>query len=219
MAVFQLEENEIYFPKPDLGEEDGLLAIGGDLSVDRLLLAYSNGIFPWYNADTPIMWWCPMERFIIKPKDIHISKSLNKYMRQHNTHLLFNRDFSDTMHRCRMKRENEEGGTWIHDDMEIAYKRLYNLGYALSVESFVDNRLAGGLYGVVFGKCFFGESMFTDITNGSKIALIGLASLLQDNDFVFIDCQFHTDHLESMGGIRISYSEYMNLLRSGIMND
>ena len=126
MAVFQLEKNEIYFPKPELGEEDGLLAIGGDLSVDRLLLAYSNGIFPWYNADTPIMWWCPMERFIIKPNDIHISKSLKKYMKNHDSYILFNRDFSDTMHRCRMKRENEEGGTWIHDDMEVAYRRLYD---------------------------------------------------------------------------------------------
>jgi leucyl/phenylalanyl-tRNA--protein transferase len=142
-----------------------------------------------------------MERFIIKPNDIHISKSLKKYMKNHDSYILFNRDFSDTMHRCRMKRENEKGGTWIHDDMEVAYRRLYDMGYALSVESYVDNKLAGGLYGVIFGKCFFGESMYSDMENGSKLALIALAQMLNEHDYNMIDCQFHTDHLESMGGI------------------
>ena len=215
MSVFQLEEGKIYFPKPELADDDGLLAVGGDLSVDRLLLAYSNGIFPWYNADQPIMWWCPHERFIIKPADIHISHSLKKFMRNHKVDIMYDRDFADTMHRCRMKREFAEG-TWIHDDMEKAYKVLHDKGFAMSVEAFVDDELAGGLYGVLIGKCFFGESMFSDSENGSKLALVGLASLLAGNDFQFIDCQFHTKHLESMGGIRISYQEFMDMVEKGI---
>lgn len=215
MAVYQLEEDKIYFPKPELADDDGLLAVGGDLSVDRLLLAYSNGIFPWYNADQPIMWWCPHERFIIKPKDIHVSHSLKKYMRKHKVNIMYDRDFADTMHRCRMKREFKEG-TWIHDDMEKAYNVLHDKGFAMSVESFVDDELAGGLYGVVIGRCFFGESMFSDKENGSKLALVGLASLLAKNDFQFIDCQFHTDHLESMGGVRISYKEFMGMVEEGM---
>ncbi|MBR1599074.1 MAG: leucyl/phenylalanyl-tRNA--protein transferase [Lachnospiraceae bacterium] len=219
MAVFQLEEDKIYFPKPELADDDGLLAVGGDLSVDRLLLAYSNGIFPWYNADQPIMWWCPHERFIIKPSEIHVSHSLRKYIRKHKVDIMYDRDFADTMHRCRMKREFKEG-TWIHDDMENAYYALHDKGYAMSVEAFVDNELAGGLYGVVIGRCFFGESMFSDKENGSKLALVGLANLLDDNNFMFIDCQFHTDHLESMGGVRISYEEFMNMVEEGFqIND
>ena len=215
MAVYQLDEDEIYFPRPELADDDGLLAVGGDLSVERLLLAYTNGIFPWYNADQPIMWWCPHERFIIKPTDIHISHSMKKYMRKHKVDIMYDRDFADTMHRCRMKREFAEG-TWIHDDMEKAYNVLHDKGFAMSVESFVDDELAGGLYGVVIGRCFFGESMFSDKENGSKLALVGLASLLAKNDFQFIDCQFHTDHLESMGGVRISYSEFMDMVEIGM---
>lgn len=215
MAVYQLDENEIYFPKPELAEEDGLLAVGGDLSVERLLLAYSHGIFPWYNADQPIMWWCPHERFIIRPDKIHVSHSLRKFMKKHKVDIMYNRDFADTMHRCRMKREFAEG-TWIHDDMEKAYGALFHKGYAMSVQAYTDGELAGGLYGVIIGRCFYGESMFSDKENGSKLALVGLASLLADNDFVFIDCQFHTDHLESMGGERISYKEYMNLIEAGM---
>ena len=215
MAVYQLDENEIYFPKPELAEEDGLLAVGGDLSVERLLLAYSHGIFPWYNADQPIMWWCPHERFIIRPDKIHVSHSLRKFMKKHKVDIMYNRDFADTMHRCRMKREFAEG-TWIHDDMEKAYGALFHKGYAMSVEAYTDGELAGGLYGVIIGRCFYGESMFSDKENGSKLALVGLASLLADNNFVFIDCQFHTNHLESMGGERISYKEYMNLIEAGM---
>lgn len=215
MAVYQLEEDKIYFPKPELADDDGLLAVGGDLSVDRLLLAYSNGIFPWYNADQPIMWWCPHERFIIKPTDIHVSHSLKKFMRKHKVNIMYDRYFADTMHRCRMKREFKEG-TWIHDDMEKAYNVLHDKGFAMSVESFVENELAGGLYGVVIGRCFFGESMFSDKENGSKLALVGLASLLLKNNFQFIDCQFHTDHLESMGGVRISYKEFMGMVEEGM---
>ena len=215
MAVFELEKEDISFPNPILAEDYGLLAIGGDLQVDRLILAYRNGIFPWYNEGEPILWWCPKERFIIRPEEIHISHSLRKYMRKHQTEILINRNFADTMHRCRLKREFAEG-TWITDDMEKAYYRLFEAGFAMSVEAYTDGSLSGGLYGVVLGRCFFGESMFSDAENGSKIALVKFAEFLAANNFVMIDCQFHTDHLESMGGVRISYKEYMELLEYGI---
>ena len=214
MSVFQLEKDNVYFPLPTLGEPDGLLAIGGDLSIDRLLLAYSNGIFPWYNSDQPIMWWCPMERFIIRPSGIHISHSMKKYMRKHHVEYRLDRDFAHTMHQCRVKRESEPEGTWISDDMEKAYQRLHDAGFAFSIESYVDGNIAGGLYGVNLGKCFFGESMYSDLENGSKLALIALAKVLEEYDYNMIDCQFHTDHLESMGGVQISYEEYRKLLPS-----
>lgn len=204
--------DEVSFPDPTLAEANGLLAVGGDLSVERLLEAYSNGIFPWFNKGDPILWWCPKERFIIRPEKIHISHSMNKFMKQNEIKIMFNRDFADTIHRCRTKREATVG-TWITDDMEKAYIALSEKGFALSVEAYTNNELAGGLYGVVLGKCFFGESMFSDKENGSKIALIHLAKLLEKNGFSMIDCQFHTDHLESMGGERISWEEYIELLK------
>ncbi len=211
MPVYRLPENEICFPLPENAEEDGLLAIGGDLSLERLVLAYSNGIFPWYNEGEPILWWCPHERFIIRPSKIHVSHSMKKFMKKHRISYSLNRDFADTMHRCRIKREFKEG-TWITDDMEKAYKNLADNNLAMSIDAYIDGELAGGLYGVVLGKCFFGESMYSELENGSKLALIILASILAGNDFVMIDCQFHTDHLESMGGEKISYGEYKELL-------
>ncbi len=211
--VFKLDENRIAFPDPTLADDDGLLAVGGDLCIDRLLLAYSHGIFPWYGPDQPIMWWCPKKRFIIRPEKIHISHSLSKYMRKHDVEIVIERDFSDTMHRCRVKRESNVG-TWITDEMEEAYAALNREGYAMAVESKVDGVIAGGLYGVVIGKNFFGESMYSDHENGSKLALVMLAGLLNKAGTPMIDCQFHTDFLESMGGEYISYEVYMeNLLR------
>ena len=215
MPVFKLDDNEISFPLPTLAREDGLLAIGGDLSVDRLILAYSHGIFPWYNEGEPILWWCPKERFIIRPEEIHVSHSMKKYMRKHELGFQVNRDFADTMHRCRIKREFAEG-TWITDDMEKAYRRLNVNNLALSLDAFIDGKLAGGLYGVSLGRCFFGESMYSEMENGSKLALIFLSELLKENGYLMIDCQFHTDHLESMGGVGISYNEYCAILREGI---
>ena len=214
MPVFRLDEKEVSFPHPTLACEDGLLAVGGDLSVERLLLAYTHGIFPWYNPGEEIMWWCPRERFVIFPKEIHISRSMKKYMKKHKLRVVLNRDFADTMRRCRLKREFNEG-TWISDEMEEAYRRLRDEGYALSVEVLEDDELAGGLYGVSIGKCFFGESMFSEKENGSKIALIVFARLLERKKFLFIDCQFHTEHLESMGGRYISWEEYDRMLQEG----
>lgn len=215
MPVFRVSKNKIEFPDPTLARDDGLLAVGGDLSVDRLLLAYTHGIFPWYNPGEEILWWCPRERFVIFPKEIHISRSMRKYMKKHCFKVVLNRDFADTMHRCRMKREFNEG-TWISDEMEEAYLRLHKERFAISVEIYEDDELAGGFYGVTLGKCFFGESMFSEKENGSKTALIAFAQILEQNGFLFIDCQFHTEHLESMGGRYISWDEYDELLQRGL---
>ncbi len=215
MPVYRLNDNEISFPDPKKAEPDGLLAVGGDLSKERLLLAYSHGIFPWYSEGEPIMWWCPHERYIIRPEKIHISHSMRKFMRKHDITYTLDRDFADTMHRCRLKREFTVG-TWITDDMEKAYSELHKAGYATSVEGYIDGKLAGGLYGVNIGRCFFGESMYSEMENGSKIALIALAEVLSKLNYLMIDCQFHTDHLESMGGSYISYDTYMSLIRMGI---
>ena len=214
MPVYRLNEGEISFPYPTCAREDGLLAVGGDLSVERLLLAYTHGIFPWYSPGEEIMWWCPKERFVIFPNEIHISRSMKKYRKKHELRVMLNRDFTDTIHRCRIKREFAEG-TWITDEMEEAYCRLHRAGYAVSVEAYEDGELAGGLYGVSIGRCFFGESMFSEKENGSKTALIALAGWLEERNFLFLDCQFHTEHLESMGGRFISWEEYDRMLQEG----
>lgn len=215
MPVYRLNPEEISFPNPTLAREDGLLAVGGDLCVERLLLAYTHGIFPWYEPGEEILWWCPKERFVIFPEEIHISRSMKKYMQKHEFTFMINRDFADTMHRCRIKREFREG-TWISDEMEEAYGRLNREGYAMSLEVSEDGCLAGGLYGVSIGRCFFGESMFSEKENGSKMALIFLAGLMRENGGLLIDCQFHTPHLESMGGRYISWEEYERLIREGL---
>ena len=214
MPIYRLNEKEIYFPSPAYARPDGLLAVGGDLCMERLLLAYTHGIFPWYNPGEEILWWCPGERFVIFPKEVHVSRSMKKYMKKHELKVMLNRDFADTMHRCRVKREFEEG-TWISNEMEEAYFRLHQAGYAVSVEVLEDGVLAGGLYGVSVGRCFFGESMFSERENGSKTALIAFARFLAQNRFLFIDCQFHTEHLESMGGRYISFEEYDRMLAEG----
>lgn len=210
MAVYLLDE-DIWFPPPAGAEEDGLLAVGGDLSAQRLLLAYSNGIFPWFNEDREILWWCPKKRFVIFPKEIQISRSMKKFMKKTNLTVTMNRDFDGVIESCRKLREENEG-TWITDGMEHAYKALHELGYAASVEVYDGEHLVGGLYGVVIGRCFFGESMFSLVPNASKLALICLAKRLQELGFYFIDCQFHTEHLERMGGRYISYEEYMQYM-------
>lgn len=215
MGVYLLEKDRISFPHPRLAEKSGLLAVGGDLSVQRLLLAYTHGIFPWYNPGEEILWWCPQERFVIFPSEIHVSRSMDKYLRTHSVRLVINRDFADTMHRCRTMRENKEG-TWITDEMEEAYLALHREGYAVSVEAYENEELAGGFYGVMLGRCFFGESMFSEKKNGSKAALILFSNLMVRLNVLFIDCQFHTDHLERMGGRYISWEEYDSLLEQGL---
>lgn len=215
MSVYQLSKEEIWFPIPELANQNGLLAVGGDLSIQRLLLAYSNGIFPWYNPGEEIMWWCPKERFVIYPSEIKISNSMKKFMKKTNMKVQFNTNFSQVIHACRILREKEEG-TWITDEMEEAYIHLFHYGNAMSAECYIEQELVGGLYGVLIGKCFFGESMFSKVANASKMALITLAQKLQKEQFVFIDCQFHTEHLERMGGRTISLKQYQQEMKIGL---
>ena len=214
MPIYQLTD-EIMFPKPELSEEDGLLAIGGDLRWERLLLAYCNGIFPWYSDDEPILWWCPKPRFIIKPKEVKISKSMKRVFNKGEFKVTFNNDFEGVISKCKELRENKEG-TWITDDMKDAYINLFKNGYAVSVETYLDDELVGGLYGVVIGRCYFGESMFSRVSNASKIALITLAEVLKEQNFEFIDCQVYTEHLESMGAKMVPFDEFKAMLHRGI---
>lgn len=210
--VYQLNKS-ISFPDPHLGEEDGLLAIGGDLSVDRLLLAYSNGIFPWYAfRDEVIQWWCPMQRFVIFPDKIHISHSMRTLFNKGRYRITFNRAFPEVIRQCGKLREDMEGA-WLGPEIIEAYTKLHEQGFAVSVDVWDDQRLVGGLYGVVIGRCFFGESMFSLVPSASKMALIYLANLLQQVGGVMIDCQFETPHLKTMGGEYISYEEYMKYVR------
>lgn len=214
MAIYELSD-KIIFPNPELAEDDGLLAFGGDLSIERLLLAYSNGIFPWYNEDEPIMWWCPNHRFIIRPNEIKISRSMKRIIRKNVFEVTFNNDFEGVISNCKLMRENNEG-TWITNDMKNAYINLFNNGFAVSVETYLDGELVGGLYGVAIGKCYFGESMFSRVSNASKIALITLAEVLKEQNFEFIDCQVYSEHLESMGARMVSFDEFKAMLHRGI---
>ena len=205
---YQLDE-EIWFPNPKLAEEDGLLAIGGDLSTMRLLLAYNNGIFPWFSDETPILWYAPHERYVIYPDKVKVSKSMAKIIRNGHFTYAFDTSFADVIKACATISRGEEVGTWITDAMQKAYIELHRSGYAHSVEVWQNGLLVGGLYGVVINSVFCGESMFSSASNASKAALIHLC---QSNKFALIDCQLQNDHLESMGGEFISREEYIKIL-------
>lgn len=211
--VFELSD-EIIFPDPHYGDSDGLLAVGGDLSVDRLLLAYSNGIFPWYTyKEGEIQWWCPMERFVIFPDEIHISHSMRTLINKGIYEVSINQAFREVIHACGELRMDMEGA-WLGPEMIDAYIRLHEQGFASSVEVWDGERLVGGLYGVTLGRCFFGESMFSLAPSASKLALIYLAEFFREHGGVLIDCQFETPHLKSMGGRFIGYEEYMEWLQA-----
>lgn len=215
MPVFLLDELNTGFPHPRLADPDGLLAVGGDLSIDRLLVAYQNGIFPWYNEDDPPMWWCPDPRYVIFPSEVYVSKTMRQVMRRGVFEITYDRDFLAVMNACGSSpRQGKQVGSWITDEFLESYCELHEMGLAHSVEVWHEGVLAGGLYGVSLGKCFFGESMFTKIDNASKAALITLANDLESKDFWLIDCQMPTEHLKSLGaqGIpRERFLEYMHL--------
>ena len=205
-------DDELWFPDPRYGDDDGCIAVGGDLSVDRLLLAYQNGIFPWFafRYNEP-MWFCPMERFVIFPSEIHVSHSMRTLMNKGQYRLSINEDFKGVIGICSSLRI-EESGAWLGPQMVDAYTELHCQGFAASVEVWEHEKLAGGLYGVCIGRVFFGESMFSLVPSASKLALIHLARTMQENGGLLIDCQFHTPHLESMGGRHINYDEYMKII-------
>ena len=213
--VFQLSD-EMVFPDPHLGVEDGLLAVGGDLSEERLLLAYSYGIFPWFSfRDWPYpAWHCPLQRFVIFPDEIHISHSMRTLMNKRLYKVTFNRDFDGVIEGCcKVDDRYHQKGAWLGEEMITAYRHLNRQGYASSVEVWdARGELVGGLYGVVMGPCFIGESMFSMVPNASKLALISLAQVMSRIGGKMIDCQLETPHLKSMGGRFISYDEYLEIL-------
>ena len=217
MPVFALEK-ELYFPPVNLAEPDGLLAIGGDLSSERLLLAYKQGIFPWYEGDY-ILWWSPDPRFVLFPDEIKISKSMNALLKKNAFDFTINKAFEKVIHHCKKIKRTGQKGTWITDEVEMAYTRMHKLGHAVSAETWRDGRLVGGAYGVRLGKIFFGESMFSEISNASKYAFIKLAQHLKQEGVELIDCQVYTEHLESLGAKMISRKEFTGNLNELIGNN
>jgi leucyl/phenylalanyl-tRNA--protein transferase len=214
MPVFELARSKV-FPPPELAERDGLLAVGGDLSRDRLLLAYSMGIFPWYSEDSPILWWAPDPRLVLFPGEFRLSRSLRQTIRKGAYTVTFDTAFSDVIRNCAGVRRREKG-TWITDEMVEAYCGLHDAGIAHSVESWSNGELAGGLYGVALGRVFFGESMFTLKKDASKVAFERLVRRLIDRDFLLIDCQMTTQHLLSLGAREIPRSVFMRILKQGL---
>jgi leucyl/phenylalanyl-tRNA--protein transferase len=209
-VIFRLDKR-IVFPDPSLAEEDGLLAVGGDLSTHRLLLAYHNGIFPWYSDDTPILWYSPHERFVLFPDELKISKSMRRALRSERFRVTNDQNFAGVINACSTVNRKDQPGTWITADMKDAYIRLYREGYAHSVEAWEDEKLVGGLYGVRVGEVFCGESMFSKVSNASKAALISLSNT---GNYKLIDCQVYTEHLESMGARMINREEYLGILQN-----
>lgn len=210
--IFRLDER-LVFPDPTLAEPDGLLAVGGDLSTKRLLLAYQHGIFPWYSADEPILWFSPHERFVLFAGDILVSKSMRKVLTSGQFKVTADTCFADVIEACSAVPREGQDGTWITEEMKAAYVQLHQLGFAHSIEVWEQERLVGGLYGVAVGDVFCGESMFSLVSNASKTALIHIC---RSGAFKIIDCQVHSDHLESMGAQMISREEYIRILHKSL---
>jgi leucyl/phenylalanyl-tRNA---protein transferase len=209
---------ELYFPPVEEASYEGVLAIGGDLSVERLLLAYRNGIFPWFNEDEPILWWSPPERMVVVPTIYKVSKSIRNLLNQNKFRVTFNQNFSDVIYNCQQIDRKEQEGTWISDEIIDSYSKLHEIGIAKSVEVWQNDELVGGLYGVDLGHIFCGESMFSKVPNASKIAFVSLIQYLKENNYKLLDCQVHNDHLEKLGAIEISREIFMRVLKSEEIN-
>lgn len=214
MPVYLLPDDEILFPPPDLATTEGILAVGGDLSTERLIKAYKNGIFPWFNPGEPILWWSPDPRFVLYPSELRISKSMRPYFNQQKFEVTFDQAFDQVIKACQV-RTSEAGrrrraiGSWITDDMIQAYTALHEQGVGHSVEVWEEGRLVGGLYGLAFGRIFFGESMFTRVSNASKFGFISLVQWLEEKGFALVDCQQETRHLASLGARSISRKDFL----------
>ncbi len=215
MPIFRLVD-DLVFPPPDYADPSGLIAVGGDLSSDRLIEAYRVGIFPWYSEDQPILWWSPDPRFVLELDQFKISRSLGKTLRKQIFHVTFDRVFEDVIAACATVAREEQSGTWITPDMQEAYIRLHGLGYAHSVEAWFEGKLAGGLYGVSLGKAFFGESMFHRKTDASKVALATLVEKLITWKFHFIDSQMATEHMHRLGAKEIPRRIFVKKLHSAL---
>ena len=216
MPVFRLTE-ELVFPSPELSEEDGLLAVGGDLSQDRLLLAYSLGIFPWYSDNSPILWWSPDPRLVLIPRELKVSRSLRQTIRKGVFTVSMDNAFGEVIRNCAEVRRKGQRGTWITEEMISAYIHLHHAGFAHSLESWHCGELVGGLYGIALGKAFFGESMFAKKSSASKVALVTLVEHLSSLDFSFIDCQVATEHLRSLGAREIPRRTFLQMLKKALL--
>ena len=215
MPVFLLSD-KISFPPPYLASKEGLLAVGGDLSQKRLLLAYRTGIFPWFSDDEPILWWSPDPRLVLYPEEIRVSKTLKKIIKKNMFHVTMDSAFVQVINQCAKIRLQNNQGTWIVKEMIDAYCKLHESGFAHSVEAWYQGELAGGLYGVSLGKCFFGESMFTRVSNASNVALVKLVEYLNALSFDMIDCQLTTEHLLRLGAKEIPRVSFLKQLKESL---
>ena len=215
MAVYRLPD-EIIFPDPMQADEDGLLAVGGDLKPERLIQAYANGIFPWYSHGEPVLWWSPDPRMVLFPKDFKRHKNLRRTVNKALFEVTFDKAFGNVISSCALTRETELTGTWITPEMELAYMELHKLGLAHSVETWQNGRLVGGLYGISLGGTFFGESMFHLVTDASKVALWFLVDRLLEWNFDMIDAQQETRHLSSLGAKPVERKKFLHLLKQSL---
>lgn len=215
MPIYRLID-EIVFPPPDEAEPDGLLAVGGDLSSERLLLAYQLGIFPWYSEGQPILWWSPDPRLILEPNELHISRRLRQTLKKGIFKVTFDEAFARVIRACATVERKGQHGTWITPEMQKAYIRLHELGFAHSAESWVGEELVGGIYGVSLGKCFFGESMFSNVSDASKVALAALIQRLKAWGFRMLDAQVTTQHLISLGAKEIPRRVFLRRLQRAL---
>lgn len=204
--------NELFFPDVSEADEYGILAVGGDLSPERLMLAYRSGIFPWFDNDEPILWWSPPKRMVLFPSELKISKSMRNILNKNIFKVTYNKDFRGVISNCSQISRQGQEGTWITAEMIEAYVKLHELGHAKSVEVWQNDELVGGLYGVDLGHVFCGESMFSKVSNASKVAFITLVENLKIRKYKLIDCQVHNDHLESLGAREIERAEFMEIL-------
>jgi leucyl/phenylalanyl-tRNA--protein transferase len=204
-------DDKFWFPNVEEALEDGLLAIGGDLQPERILLAYKKGIFPWYDGDLPL-WWCPNPRFILIPEELKISKSMKALFKKQAFDVTVNTNFEAVINACKATERKGQDGTWIKNEVVEAYTHLHKLGMAHSIEAWQNNQLVGGLYGIKLGKVFFGESMFSKVSNASKYAFISFVDQLKREGILLIDCQVYTEHLESLGAKMILRQQFVHLL-------
>lgn len=207
--------DELWFPPVEQATTDGLLALGGDLNADRLLLAYRSGIFPWFNEEEPPLWWSPNPRFVLFPEELNVSKSMQQLLKRNEFEVTTNKAFTEVIRLCAETRILKEG-TWITNEIIEAYSKLNTLGFAVSVEAWKNNELAGGLYGIRMGNLFFGESMFSKVSNASKYAFISYVQQLQQEGVVLVDCQVYTEHLESLGARMIGRKEFLEMVKENL---
>jgi len=205
---------ELYFPPVEEANYEGILAVGGDLSIERLLLAYTNGIFPWYDSDDPILWWAPPQRMVVNPKDYKAPKSLRNIINRNIFEVTINQDFTAVISNCQKIERKGQDGTWISKEIIDSYTKLHQKGKAISFEVWQNNELVGGLYGVDLGHVFCGESMFSKVPNASKVAFVKLIDYLKERNYLLLDCQVHNDHLEKLGAFEISRDLFMKILQT-----